>query len=314
MLRIELSEFSSINMSSWQVYLSIGISLAAVLVFYVLRSIGLYVLAKRQKVNHAFLAWIPCVWMYTACKLIGNVKVFGRPFAKLALIFCIIFSVAEVLTIVYEALVYFPLVGNFIKGNDIVISEYITEIKNAKDNTEIYSNYIPYKYLPNSNIYIVDYIDPYANSIGAITIGKILFAISMIASIFDLISKIIIITVYINLFRKFWPQHYVLASILSIFGLFAPFVFAIRKKEPISYIDYLRSRYNYNPYGNPYGPYGPQGGPYGGNPYGNPYAQPKAPENPFEEFADKGEVDPGDPFSDFNSKKDDDPFSDFDKK
>ena len=313
MLRIQISEFRFMDMSSWQVYLSIGLSLAAVLVFYVLRSIGLYVLAKRQKVNHAFLAWIPCAWMYTACKLIGNVKVFGRPFAKLALIFCIIFSVAEVLTIVYEALVYFPLVGNFVKGNEVVISKYVTELKKGGV-TDIYANYFQYKYLPNSDMYIVDYIDPYENSIGAITIGKILFGISMVASIFDLAKTVIIITVYINLFRKFWPQHYVLASILSIFGLFAPFVFAIRKREPISYIDYLRSRYNYNPYGNPYGPYGPQGGPYGGNPYGNPYAQPKAPEHPFEEFADKGEVDPGDPFSDFNSKKDDDPFSDFDKK
>ncbi len=306
MLTIQISEFKFFAVENWQIYLTIGLSLAAVLVFYVLRSIGLYVLAKRQKVNHAFLAWIPCVWMYTACKLIGNVKVFGRPFAKLALIFCIIFSVAEVLTIVYEALVYFPLVGNFLAGREICLAPYITQ-----EDAEFLTNYT--QFATNSDIYVTaDFVNPYG--VGIITINKILSAISIISMIVDLAKTVIIITVYINLFRKFWPQHYVLASILSIFGLFAPFVFAIRKREPISYIDYLRSRYNYNPYGNPYGPYGPQGGPYGGNPYGNPYAQPKAPEHPFEEFADKGEVDPGDPFSDFNSKKDDDPFSDFDKK
>ena len=306
MLTIQISEFKFFAIENWQIYLTLGLSLAAVLVFYVLRSIGLYVLAKRQKVNHAFLAWIPCVWMYTACKLIGNVKVFGRPFAKLALIFCIIFSVAEVLTIVYEALVYFPLVGNFLAGREICFAPYITQ-----EDTEFLANYS--KFATNSDIYVTDaFVNPYG--VGIITVNKILSVISILSMIVDLAKTVIIIMVYINLFRKFWPQHYVLASILSIFGLFAPFAFVIRKKEPISYIDYLRSRYNYNPYGNPYGPYGPQGGPYGGNPYGNPYAQPKAPEHPFEEFADKGEVDPGDPFSDFNSKKDDDPFSDFDKK
>ncbi len=305
MLTIQISEFNFFTIENWQVYLTIGLALAVVLAFYVLRSIGLFVLAKRQNVKHAFLAWIPCVWMYTACKLIGNVKVFGRPFAKLALIFCIIFSVAEVLTLVYQALVYFPLVGNFLAGKEICYAPYITEA-----DTDFFKNY--HQFATNSGIYVTDsFVNPYG--VGLITVNRILSVISIISTIVDLASIVIVITVYINLFRKFWPQHYVLASILSVFGVFAPFVFAIRKKDPINYMDYLRSRYNYNPYGNPYGHYGPQGGPYGGNPYGNPHAAPKAPEHPFEEFADKGEVDPGDPFSDFNAKNDD-PFSDFDKK
>ena len=33
--------------------------LAVSLAFYLLRSIGLYVLAKKNGVKHAFLAWIP---------------------------------------------------------------------------------------------------------------------------------------------------------------------------------------------------------------------------------------------------------------
>jgi hypothetical protein len=110
--------------------------------------------------------------------------------------------------------------------------------------------------------------------------------------------------VYIALFRKFWPQHYVLATVLSVLGLFAPFVFAIRKKNAVNFSEYMRSRYNmyYTPYGNPYGrpPYG--------NPYGNPYANPNAeqqtpPEHPFSEFAERGEANPGDPFEEFSDKK-----------
>ncbi|MBQ9734884.1 MAG: hypothetical protein IJV95_03385 [Clostridia bacterium] len=303
MLTIQISEFKYLAVESWQLYLTIGLTLAVVLAFYALRSIGLYVLAKRQNVKHAFLAWIPCVWMFTACKLIGNIKTFGRPFAKLALIFCIVFSVAEVLTIVYEILVYFPLVGNYLAGREICYAPYITA-----DDVEFLANYS--EYATNSDIYVTsEFVNPYG--VGIITVNKILSVISIVSMIFDLASTVIVIMVYINLFRKFWPQHYVLAAILSIFGLFAPFVFAIRKKEPINYMDYIRSRYNYNPYANPYGP---QGGPYGGNPYGNPYGAPKAPEHPFEEFADKGEVNPGDPFSEFSAKNNDDPFSDFDKK
>ena len=88
-----------------------------------------------------------------------------------------------------------------------------------------------------------------------------------------------------------------LFSILSIFGLFGPFVFAVRNREPIDYMDYVRSRYRY--YGNPYG-----GGPYN-NPYGNPpQNQQRPPETPFSEFAERGEIDPGDPFADFSNDKD----------
>ena len=92
------------------------ITVAIVLAFYVLRSIGLYVLAKRQNVNCPFIAFIPIAWMYTACKIIGNVKIFNFTFARVALIFAIIFGVSEIMSIAYNALVYYPLVGNLLIG------------------------------------------------------------------------------------------------------------------------------------------------------------------------------------------------------
>ena len=84
----------------------------------------------------------------------------------------------------------------------------------------------------------------------------------------------------------------------------------------MSYIEYLRTRYQnmYGPYG-PYGHYGPQGpqGPYGqNNPYvnaQNPYGNQNAGgynQNPFEEFESKANRPPEEPFANFNSNDKDD--------
>ena len=95
-----------------------------------------------------------------------------------------------------------------------------------------------------------------------------------------------------SLFKKYKPQSYMVYGILSLLvGIFGPLVFSIRKRDPIKYTDYLRSRYNYGPYGNRYG-----------NPYAGGGVNPSAPqqggESPFEEFKDKND-DPGDPFDEF---------------
>ena len=52
------------------------IALAVLLAFYALRSIGIYVIAKKQEQKHAFLAFVPFAWLYIVCKLLG-------PFQKL---------------------------------------------------------------------------------------------------------------------------------------------------------------------------------------------------------------------------------------
>jgi hypothetical protein len=286
-----------------QVILMLAISIAVTLAFYVLRSIGLFVMAKRAKINHAFIAWIPFVWMYIAVKLIKKVNFFGKPMEKLAVIFCVIFSVASLLEFVYNALIYFPLIGNFFMGREISIlmtggtKEQIAELTKGLT-----------RYWGMAEVYHgADFVSPYKDSIYGII--NLLNVISYASLPLDLASIVITIAVYVNLFKRYLPQHYLLATIVSIVvGGFGPFVFAIRKREPMNYIDYLRSRYQ--SFG-AYGPYGPN--PYGQNPYGqNPYGNarpgqgaPNRPDTPFSEFAEKGEVDPGDPFKEFsNDKKD----------
>ena len=114
----------------------------------------------------------------------------------------------------------------------------------------------------------------------------LLSIISWLSAPLDIIAIIIEVFMFIALFKRYWANNYILGTILSVLGLFGIMVFAIRKKQPMDFNEYLRSRYSaYNPYGS--------------NPYGRP----------TENFNNTTE----DPFKDFSSKKED-PFSEFDDK
>lgn len=242
------------------------IVLAVQIALYVLRSLGIYTLAKRHGIKNAFIAWIPYAWIYTACKLIGETKIFGWAFEKLALIIMIIASTYGVFKFVVNYFDYVPIVGYILQGG-----EFWAEIENGV-----------LTYNPSE---LVDFRNPFDTK--AINVIVKIMDISNI--VLNLVVLVATVFMYINLFRKFIPQHYVLYAVLSVVGLFPIFVFVIRKKEAVNYVDYLRSRYYY--YNEPYGQKPPHG-------------SQKPPEHPFEEFADKGDKDPGDPFAEFSDKDD----------
>ncbi len=266
-----------------------AISSVLTVAFYLLRSFGLYAMAKKRGLAHAYLAFIPCAWIYTACKLVGKVKFFGSTFEKLALILLIAFSVCKVLELFYSFLSFYPLVDSFIKGKEIfyVIS---TDTKVSAE-----------AFVPSGAVSLGSGFYGNADFVANRTLLMVLFYFNNITS---LVSLVITIFLYINLFRAYAPQHYILYSVLSImFGIFGVLVFAIRNKVAVNYSDYLRQRYNMW-YAN--------GNPYGGNVNNG---APKTPQTPFEEFAEKDEIDPGDPFANFNrndAKKDGDDKGDSD--
>lgn len=238
--------------------------LAVTAAFYVLRSIGLYALAKNNGIDHAFVAWIPFAWIYVACKLISETRMFGWSFKNIAVWALIIFSVSGVLDIVYNVLTYFPAVGYFLQGGTITIVEENAGMK---------------LYLGS------DFVNPYGNAYSAIK--TFCTVINVTTSILSLFTLVVTVFAYIGLFKKFWPQHYIIASVLSVLGLFPIFVFAVRNKPATNYGDYIRSRFYY-------------GETYGQNP---PPGTERPPEHPFEEFAERGEKDPGDPFAEFADDK-----------
>lgn len=282
--------FVPMTLPNGAVWAALITSLIFPIAMYVLRSIGLYVLAKRKGIKCAFMAFIPCVWIYVVCRLVAETRFLNTTIGKLAVVFTIIFSLSEILTLVYQFFIYFPLAGNFLLGREIFIC---TDIEFAKNNglTEYW--------VGDQGIWINEsFVYPYADIYGTIRALNVIYYVSMI---FDLLYVIIEITVLMALFRKYWPQHYVLAFIMSVFfGLSGIFIFVIRKKQPVNYADYLRARYRaYGPYGY-YGPYG--------NPYGNPnnyQANQAQPKGPFEEYVDKSERTPEEPFSEYNNDKKD---------
>lgn len=251
------------------------IVLLVVLAFYLFRSIGLYTLAKNNGVDKAYIAWIPCVWIYTACMLVKEFSFFSTPYKKLALWFAIIFSVAQVLTLTSAFLSYLPLVGYFLQGGNIYIGEYAPLV-----NTHVEE----FKFA--SNLFVEHIVYPYG-SLRAV--ATILYVSSSASALFDLASAIMQINLFLAIFKKFWPAHYIVAGIVSFFGLFPFFIFAIRKKMGVRIVRYTP---NYNGY--------TQNNYYGGG-YGAPQRPASRPvDDPFAEFSDKDD----EPFSDiFNNKK-----------
>ena len=303
------------TLKSWQTLLILVLIFAVYLAIYLLRSIGLYVLAKRQGVNKAYLAWIPGVWLFVVCKLLGNARIFNQPVQSLAVLMCVVFSISEFLTFVYGFLLYFPLVEYAVfGGQNLYIGTY----------SQFGNSLISYISLDNTTaIFVEKQIYPFGLNIS--TLDKILDGVSTVSLLFDLASIFITVSLYFALFRKYWPQHYMLVSLLSIFlGLFPIFAFVIRKKNPVDFNEYMRSRYGayQNPYRNPYGnPYGNNYGNNYGNGYGSSYGAPsrpsipQEPDSPFEEFEDKKNRKPKEPFEEFEEKKKKDnksPFDEFD--
>ena len=273
-------EYQLAEMGKTEVYIIAAIVLAVVLTFYALRSVGLFTLSRRKSYKFAWLSFVPCAWLYCACRLIGETKLFGVSFKKLALWVTIVFAVGEALSLVYNFIEWYPVVGYFTQGGEVTVLTGVSGGAYVLTGDD-FTNPFPPVNLP---------------------IFKVINVITYFTSLF---TTLVTVFLYINLFRNYWPQHYILASVLSFFGLFGVFVFVIRNKSEMKYSDYLRSRYGnvYGPYSNPY--YRNGNGGYNGGGYGGNYERP--PETPFKDFAERGDVDPGDPFSEFSDddKKDD---------
>lgn len=259
-------------------WIIIAVSVLAWLAFYLLRSIGIYKLCVKNGVEKPYLAWIPAFWIYPCCKLIGEQRFFGKSYSKIALVVAIIFSVATVLNLVITFIDYFPLVGYYLNGGTIYLGSS-EEVAVINPNAGEYWN-LGEIFVDNNFKYPYNRPNLVYNLSGALT---------LFGAFLDIATIVVEINMYIVLFRKFWPQHYVVASVMSFFGLFPVFVFVIRNKTAVVI---TRTYYNGNPYaGNPYG-------------YNGSYQQPR-PRNdePFGEFNNKDD----EPFGDiFNKKRDGD--------
>lgn len=255
--------------NSW-IYTLLGLIIGITVLFYVLRSIGLYKLAKNKGLKRAYFAWIPCLWSYTAGQLVEEkVAVFGKRIKKFALFFAIVYTTATLFTIAYYLVIYIPLVGYLIQGQGDAIV-YLGAVEGAVEwlGTGIYTE--------------PTFQNPYAFSTAFTVIKYILISMT---SILDILNIFFSVTMYIYIFKLYWPLHSWSALVFCILGFFPVVVFIIRNKKEVDMDAFVRQRYGANTYNNQYG-----------NPY-NANGSASAPKN-------------DDPFGEFSSN-DDDPFSEF---
>lgn len=253
---------------------------------YLLRSFGVYTLAKRQQLDKKFLAFIPLVWIYLMAKVTKVNGFMGRRVKNFPLFATILFSIAEGLALIETFLVFFPMVGYLLSGGVGYYFIGTTPIESFASTV--------YQYGINGSFYTesivgISYVYSYKMAL-VLDIFSYVILIASIASIF------IEVSIYAGFANLYQPRHSFAVVIFSIFGFFPIVVFALRNKPRIE-VKRVNPAGGYNPYGTPFG-----------NPYANPYNEnqsaPKDPGDPFEEKGSNSSNDKpsSDPFEEFNDK------------
>ena len=109
---------------------------------------------------------------------------------------------------------------------------------------------------------------------------------SILHTILDLVNFFVMLEIYSELFKKYAPERYFLFAFIAILtGCGGIIVFALRNKKAIDYNEYIKERFM------------KMRGDYLNT------SRPNPPDDPFREFAKKGDYDPGDPFQEFSNSK-----------
>ena len=254
-----LSPAGSMVIQAWQALLMAGISVAIGLTMFILLGIGLFTMAKKREIGKKWLAFVPFARYLLMGKLIGEVRFFGKKTAKLGLITCLILLGANLVTLIITLLSYCSVVELFLRegGVNITMIEEGMVIEGIKGGVSY----------PRKWVYILTNV------------------LDMISLFTDIASLIALVTIYVELFKRYAPDHYLLYAILSIIvGIEGIMVFIVRNKPAVNYGEYMKEKFIKM-----------QGG------FMN--MQRNAPEDPFKEYARKGEYDPGDPFGEFSQSK-----------
>lgn len=246
-----------ITFYAWQAILIASICVAFWLAVYALMGIGLYVMAKNRNISRPYLGFIPFARYYLMGVIAGETRFFGKKVKNVGLIIAILTAVTFVLSILYNLKEYFPLISVLASGNQVVFT--LTEAGELATNS-----------------FSVDW------STSVLVLAEIAYYINYILEVVLIFLNIM---VYIELFKKYTPEHYFLYSILCIFlPIDGIMVFSLRKRAAVNFNDYLKERFMR------------MQGTFVGN-------RPNPPDNPFREFGERGDNDPGDPFAEFSTEK-----------
>lgn len=247
------------------------------LIVHVLKSIGLYTMAKKQNMGAKLLwcAFVPFANTFLMGELGGK---FGRSFKHIGLY-------AMIAELIYCAAcgVYYGMTGHAIMNG--MYETYV----------QTYTGY-------DGMVY-----ERYALVFSGLTptAERVIEVFYYIQYVFSFIAPVVSLFVFIVFFRKYAPSSYIWLTVLcAIVPLFTgPLVFSFRKRTPMDYDAFMRARYEqirrqqqqYYGQQNPYGQQGPYGNPYGNPnqpPYGDQNGQQGQPQgdddDPFGEFSGGG--------------------------
>ncbi len=193
----------------------IGVLVAFIVIlvaFYMLRSFGLYKLAKRRNFKNAWLSFIPIGWVYVAGLLAGEIIFFGARIKKFQIIALIVIGLSTIASIFNLSITTFPPILSALKGNKVT--------------------------------YLIG--EGFVNS--GIVVSEGLYVFLRVFSIFtyvlDIASIFVEISLYSSIFKRYFPLHHLSATILSFLGLFPIFIFVVRNRTPVA-IKRFNGGYNF---------------------------------------------------------------------
>ena len=250
---------------------------------------GLYRMAKNKGMGKRAMAFIPFVNMIYAGRLAGDCEFFGQRMKH-----------TGVFVMIVQILLF--LVGAF-----TIFVE-----------TSLYMTYVP-TVMNNSIVFLKENGGEPTGRLARffITYDNVS---TMLLSILELAYTVLLFIMASALYRKYAPSS---SMFLAFLALFVPVsfpiaVFALRKKQPVDYADYIRKKREayYRRYGGGYG-----NNPYGGNPYGGGTYGSRSDGEPFSEFGGSSDGGSGTAGNSAGGNtegknqrdgKDDSPFSDID--
>lgn len=250
---------------------------------------GLYRMAKNKGMGKRAMAFIPFVNMIYAGRLAGDCEFFGQRMKH-----------TGVFVMVVQILL-------FLAGAFTIFVE-----------TSLYMTYVP-TVMNNSIVFLKENGGEPTGRLARffITYDNVS---TMLLSILELAYTVLLFIMASALYRKYAPSS---SMFLAFLALFVPVsfpiaVFALRKKQPVDYADYIRKKREayYRRYGGGYG-----NNPYGGNPYGGGTYGSRSDGEPFSEFGGSSDGGSGTAGNSAGGNtegknqrdgKDDSPFSDID--
>lgn len=227
------------------------------LAVFLLEGIGVSTMAKNRGIQNRLLAFIPFANIWYIGKLAGECQFFGQKLKRAGMYAMIAQIILFVLTLA-----------------TISAEIYLWTMHGAPTmGTELGAAYWP------------------GLSGFSLTVSKFYELSDYLMSIFQLICEILLLILFMSLYKKYQPKNYFALSMLTLFVPVSRYfiVFALRKRKAVDFEAYERARREayirrrqqyYNPYQPPYG------GGYNQNPYGQNAGQasPKK-EEPFSEFS-----------------------------